>query len=217
MSEEVKSYLHNKGVATSRTTAYNPQGNGQIERYNGIIWKAITLALKSRNLPTSLWEVVLSDALHSIRSLLCTATNETPHERMFNYQRRSVNGHSIPSWLTASSKVLLKRHARQSKYEPLVDEVELLEVNPNYAHVRYENGRETTVALKHLTPVAELVPEENDSPANVEKQICSDSSKQNIQPSQEQLVQEQNPATEIEQMPRRSIRVSKPPSRLMYE
>ena len=36
--------------------------------------------------------------------------------------------------------------------EPLVDEVELLQANPHYAHVRYPDGRETTVETKHLAP-----------------------------------------------------------------
>ena len=51
MSKDIPDFLHEKGkrVATSRTTPYNPQGSGQIERYNGIIMKTITLALKSRN------------------------------------------------------------------------------------------------------------------------------------------------------------------------
>lgn len=38
----------------------------------------------------------------------------------------------------------------QSKFEPLVDEVELLESNPNYAHVCLQNGCETTVTLSEL-------------------------------------------------------------------
>ena len=35
---------------------------------------------------------------------------------------------------------------------PLVDEVELIEANPQYAHIRYQNGRESTVSLRDLAP-----------------------------------------------------------------
>ena len=74
MSSDLKKYLHEKGVATSRTTPYNPQGNGLVERYNGTIWKAVTLTLKARNLPPMCWEIVIPDALHSIRSVISTST-----------------------------------------------------------------------------------------------------------------------------------------------
>ena len=51
MSLDLKKYLHEKGVATTRATPYNPQSNGLVEQYNGTIWKVVTLALKARNLP----------------------------------------------------------------------------------------------------------------------------------------------------------------------
>jgi len=75
MSEELCRYLLARGIASSRTTSYNPRGNGQVERENATVWKAVTLALKTRGLPVSYWQEVLPDPLHSIRSLLCTATN----------------------------------------------------------------------------------------------------------------------------------------------
>ena len=40
---------------------------------------------------------------------------------------------------------------RNSKNDPLVDEVELTSVNPAYAHIRYPDGRESTVFLKDLS------------------------------------------------------------------
>ena len=152
MSTELKEYLLDKNIASSRTTSYNPQGNGQVERYNGIIWNAIMLALKTKKLDTSQWELVLVDALHSVRSLLCTATNCTPHERMFYHARKSTSGESLPSWITSKGPVYLKRHTRHSKHDPLVEEVEILDANPKYAHVQFLDGRATTVSLKHLAP-----------------------------------------------------------------
>ena len=151
LSEEVKNYLHSKGIATSRTSRYNPRGNGQIERYNGIIWQTVRLALTSKKLPLSAWESVLPDALHSIRSLLCTATNETPHERLFNYNRKSASGSSIPSWLTPG-RIYIRNHARSSKHEPIVEEAELIQANPQYAFVKLKSGFETTVSLRDVAP-----------------------------------------------------------------
>ena len=158
MSSELKTFLYQKGVTTSRTTSYNPAGNGQVKRLNNTLWKTIMLILRSRKLPITYWQSVLDDALHSIRSLLCTATNCTPHERLFSYQRRSTNGTAVPIWLLAPGPVLLKRCNRSNKYDALVQEVELIEVNPQYAHIRYWNGREDTVATKYLAPAGERLP-----------------------------------------------------------
>ena len=95
-------------------------------------------ALKSRQLPTSHWEHVLYDALHSVRLLLCTSIKCTPHERMFVHARRSVNGTTLPSWLKPGP-VFVKKHVR-NKDEPLVEEAELIEFNLSYAHVHLSNG-----------------------------------------------------------------------------
>ena len=152
MSRELREFLSSKGVASSRTTSYNPEGNGQAERCNGVIWKAVTMSLKPKNLPLKNWKDVLPDVLHSVRSLLCAATNETPHERFFGFSRRSSAGASIPTWLATPGPVYIKRQVRTSKMDPLVDEVELLQANPHFAHVHYPDGRETTVATKHIAP-----------------------------------------------------------------
>ncbi|XP_055891822.1 uncharacterized protein LOC129927331 [Biomphalaria glabrata] len=153
MSREVQEFLHERGVATSRTTPYNPRGNSQVERLNGSLWKAITLALKTQGLPVSKWEQVLNQALHSLRSLLCTATNETPHERIFKFYRRSTFGKSLPTWLAQPGKVLLKKGVRASKYDDGTIAVDLITCNPQYAIVRLPDGREETVSLRHLAPV----------------------------------------------------------------
>ena len=211
MADAFKSYLAEKGIAQSRTTPYNPTGNSQCERYNGIIWKTVQLATKSRNLQIQHWEEVLPDVLHSLRSLLSTATNATPHERIFSYPRKSVTGSTLPTWLLGAGKVLYKRQVRHSKNDPLVDEVELLEANTQYAHVRFPGGRESTVSTKHLAPSApplepppepSLVPTEGDQ-------------------SPEVLGQETPPpnAHEKEPLPplRRTSRTMRQPERLTYE
>ena len=217
MSIELREFLMTKGIACSRTTSYNPQGNGQAERFNGTIWKAIIMALKSRELPVKLWQVVLPDVLHSIRSLLSTATNATPHERMFNFTRRSSSGQAIPSWLCEPGIVLLKRQVRHSKTEPLVDEVELLQANPNYAHVRYPDGKETTVSTRHLAPAGKVVITNGESYQNTTVQ---ESATESICPEVTPEVPAETCNQDLKAVPvdnlpvRRSGRVSRPPIRL---
>jgi len=41
------------------------------------------------------------------------------------------------------------------KSDPLCDEVELIEANPTYAHVKFADGRETTASLQDLAPCPE--------------------------------------------------------------
>ena len=223
IGQEVKTFLTQHGVATSRTSPYNPKGNGQCERYNGVIWKTVLLALKSRDLPTSAWQEVLPTALHSIRSLLCTSTNCTPHERMFLHQRRTATGDSIPTWLTKPGPVFLRKHARRSKYEPVVQEVELLEANPEYAHVRFENGRESTVSLRDLAPHGDSHPAETSTPsapssfvdpdqvpaAEVPVPVAHDEPEREMEPS----VDASSEKMEL----RRSGRASNPPRRFVEE
>ena len=235
MSRELKDFLAGKGIASSRTTSYNPQGNGQAERFNASIWKNITAALMSRCLPTRCWQVVLPDALHSIRSLLCTATNETPHERLFKYARRSSSGSAVPSWLSTPGLVLLKRHVRSSKTDPLVDEVELLQANPHYAHIRYPSGKEDTVATKHLAPAGiqpfeHQKPETGDlhpqSPALGNDEACSRSGVCPVAPNDTLVTVSVDPSApeattsspqqdgiEEAPAPRRSGRIRRPPTR----
>ena len=95
------------------------------------------------------WEIVLPEALHSIGLLFCTATNTTPRKRFFSFQRKSSVVPSLPSWLTCPrAKSFLLQFVRTNKTDPLVDKVEVLNVNTNYAHVRHLNGREVTVFLR---------------------------------------------------------------------
>ena len=152
LSSELRTFLHSNGIATSNTTPYHPTGNGQCERYNGVIWTSVLLALKTKGLPTECWEEVLPEVLHANRSLLCTATNSTPHERLFKFPRKTSLGNSLPSWLLNPGTVLLKNYYRTSKYEPIVNEVELIDANPHFAKIRYQDGSEANVSIKDLAP-----------------------------------------------------------------
>ena len=106
----------------------------------------------------------MTDALHSIRSLLCSSINCTPRERMFRHTRRSVSGMSLPSWLKPGP-IYVKRHVR-NKGDPFVDEAQLLEINPTYARVRLNNGRKTSVSIRDLAPCCEEQDVETDVPGS---------------------------------------------------
>ena len=85
MSQELKEYFTKRRIATRKSLPCHLQGNGQCERYNGIIWKGVRLALKTQNLLDSNWEAVLPTVLHPISTLLSTSTNTTPHKRLFGF------------------------------------------------------------------------------------------------------------------------------------
>ena len=153
ISKEYTDWLLSLGIPYSNSAVYNPKGNGQVERYNGVVWKGVELALHSKNLEQKYWQSVLPAVLHSIRTLVCTSTNRTPHERLFSFQRKTVTGHSLPSWVTANGKALVKTHVRSSKYDPWVEECEIIHVTPTYAQIKTAKGKEQTVSLRDLAPL----------------------------------------------------------------
>ena len=107
--------------------------------------------LRTRNLQEEQWDQNLPDALHAIRSLVCTATNQTPHQRFVCFERRSMLGRSLPAWLLTPVPVLMKRFVH-NKSDPLVDRVELLSAYPHFAFIRCADGRETSVSTRDSTP-----------------------------------------------------------------
>lgn len=214
LSQELRDFLHSRGVATSNTTPYNPRGNGQCEKFNATIWKSVQLALNSKGIDVSQWYVVLPEVLHSIRSLLCTSTGCTPHERLFNYARRSTNGTSIPSWLINPGKVLLRKHAKSSKYDPSVQEVDLVDANPSYATVQFADGRKSTVNIRDLAPLgtSEGRPDEPES-ISVPVNVPEENHPVEMEPGMvEPPIEEAPPPQHL----RRSERARRPPDRLTY-
>ena len=111
--EETKRFLLEKGMATSKTSSYHPKGNRQVEKFNGTLWKAIQISLHFRTMKLSCWEDILPDALHSIRSLLCTAMNVTPYEKLFKYTRQSTSGAPIPTW-AKPGPIYIRNHTKSS-------------------------------------------------------------------------------------------------------
>ena len=143
----------------------------------------------------------------------------TPQERFLCFQRRSTTGKAIPTWLATPGPVLLRRFVRQSKSEPLVDEVELVEANPHYAHIKFPNGQEDTVSIRDLAPIGQELSGEpqTDHVPTVEvpptDEPTSDQEEQLASP-----VLPQTPAPGLAQPPlRRSEREHRPPVRYGFK
>jgi hypothetical protein len=74
-----------------------------------------------------------------------------------------INFHYVElCWIKPLSKVIFRFilnsqfHVKQSKYEPIVEGVTLLDGNAEYAYIQLPDGRETTVSTQHLAPAPEI-------------------------------------------------------------
>ena len=119
--------------------------------------------------------------------------------------------------MTTSDKVFLRRFNPQSKYEPLVEEVQLLETNPTHARVRYPDGRECGISLTDVSPCpTEETVEENLNNRSTNFDSClmptgTDSVSTNIAPRVSEEIIDKDASYTV----RRSNRINKgvPPSR----
>ena len=162
VSKEIKEFLNERGIASTFSSVYNPRGNSQCERFNGIIWNNIKLALRTNALEIANWEMVIPEVLHSLQSLLCTATNEVPHDCFFLISPSFNVWYHAPIWMTEPGPVYVRKHVRD-KYYPVVEEINLLNANPNYAIVRSPEGREVTVSARDIAPTPAGPGEANES------------------------------------------------------
>jgi len=165
-SRDFLSFLSRWNVAKSRTTPYHPEGNGQCERFNGLLWRTIQLRLAEEGKPQNQWAEELHKALMNIRALPSRALGfQSPHDLFCAFARRSTlnpidavqtNGEAmirLPDWLVVGNLAFAKRHVRNTKDDPLVDQVTILElISPYVARVKFsESGREVTVSTRHLS------------------------------------------------------------------
>ena len=116
-----------------------------------------------------------------------------------------------------------------------MDEVELTNVNPAYAHIRYQDGRESTVSLKDLSPCP-VPPQQVGTPgppqvATPAQQVVTPIPNTPVTREDITHIDNGDTATEganapeinndtapdIHNFVRRSVRVTRPPPRLAYE
>ena len=96
---------------------------------------------------------------------------------MFLHSQKSFTCVSLFSWVKPGP-VYVKCHVR-NKNDPQVEEAELIEANPQYAHVKLNDAREINVSLRDLTqnPVADASNDTNLSshPGDTENTILPQS------------------------------------------
>ena len=79
VSQEMKNYLKDKGIEQNLCTPYFPQANGDVERQNRSILKAIrTLQVEKAD-----WRKEIDSYLLAYRSTPHTVTGKSPAELMF--------------------------------------------------------------------------------------------------------------------------------------
>ena len=134
---------------------------------------------------------------HCIQSgtLLCTATDATPDKRFLAFLRRSSSETSLSSWMTYSS--YLRCFVQNSnKNKPLVDKVEIINVNSNYTNVCHLNGCKVTISLQDLAPclskenqqdnfdaVDTEITVNSESPNHTPDDVCSNKTREEFVPA----------------------------------
>lgn len=141
-------FLLKQEVEISHTTPYNPQGN---KWCNEIIWRTIHLA------PKTMLYIFFSgrkcyQQLFIQEDLDCTQLPIVFHMNGVSYICIDCLQASYCP-LELYSEVLYKWSNKCNILRmSVLDEVELLQANLEYVHVKFLSGRTNTVSLKHLAP-----------------------------------------------------------------
>ena len=214
MAASVKEFLFKNGINSNHSTPYHPVGNSQCERYVGIVWKTVTLELEQNRLSIHQWDTVVETALASIRALINTSTNETPHNRMFAFERTRVFNDS--DYVEAEKVMYLRKFVR-NKSEPLVAEkVTIINYNQTYSDILHADGRHDRVSNNDLSPcpnMPEVVEEQPPFGEFLHVPVPIPDNFEQTTPAEEPVAKPREEAA-ASTTPRRSSRLSRPPDRL---
>ena len=149
MSQELKHYLTNHEIASSKRTLYHSTRNAQSVRTNQTIWRTAKLFSHTYKELENCRETDLPEALHVC--FLFYALHATTLERFLGFNRRSMAARALPSFFIQPGPALFRRFVR-SKSDSVVEEVEFLDTNQSFSHVRFANRRELTVSTEDFAP-----------------------------------------------------------------
>ena len=94
-SDEARMFFQRFGIRLTLTTAYNPEGNGKVERGHGPIVKALVKACDGR---ISIWPDMLPYALWADRCTHNSVTGFMPSELLFGQKPIMPTERMIPTW-----------------------------------------------------------------------------------------------------------------------
>ena len=97
MTYELKSWLHSDDIPTSKSTRYNPKGNGQVKILNLTIWQTVQLALRTKNCHSFPGNTFCQELCMQFVFIYALLLSAPPHKRMFIRTRKTFNGyHCLP-------------------------------------------------------------------------------------------------------------------------
>jgi len=159
-SIDFHSFLNSWNILKSRTTPYHPQGNGQVERMNGTLWKTLQLRLLQNKKAPNEWESELPFALSNIRLFPSRSLSyKSPHDAFFQFSRRStlddipmkkdkIKHFVQPDWLKEGNIVLFKKHNDEKLMPVRVNKI----LSPYHLQVTFpQNGRMDTISSRFVS------------------------------------------------------------------
>ena len=138
-STVLKQTLEAFGVSKSRTTAYHPQGDGLVERFNRsllqLLWYYVQSELD--------WERYLPLALYAYRTAKHSSTGVSPFQLMFGHQPK-LPDNSIDAFDTNSYQAHLRAKSAELQ--------DLMASNSASAAHRQQQGYSRLTKLQQFTP-----------------------------------------------------------------
>ena len=118
----------------------------------------------------------------------------TPHEKLFNFSRKSTSGQSIPTWVKPGP-IYIRQSPKHNKGEPPVTEATLLHSNPLYAHVRLPSGKETSINIRDIAPHPNNCVYTENSVGEADTCNTDDTNSTPVTPSTDIVISENNSGT----------------------
>lgn len=114
LSDELSTYLLNKGIMHGATAAFSSASNGTAERANRTIMDKVRATLEITGQPRTLWPFAVGHVVHALNRTCMRGSDSTPYEMMFG--QKPDLGHLRPFGAACITWIPMAR--RSDKLEP---------------------------------------------------------------------------------------------------